>query len=205
MSRWGLHADSASHATQRRHSHAQQRRMMKFGNFLQQTNFPSEQVNQLWISSFPWRPKQRDSYLAEEKMRGVGVGWLHEKWPRRRLRGKTPGVNIPGLPPRSSLPEATGGCHCMCTTGGLGCAAHIQEEEKEEVHWVVNIEGFTRFHTEMSTPRIARKWSRLRQKSVFSSFNCGKTFLANAWQTGPSCACLLSFTFDWAPMLNIGC
>ena len=176
MSRWGLHADSASHATQRRHSHAQQRRMMKFGNFLQQTNFPSEQVNQLWISSFPWRPKQRDSYLAEEKMRGVGVGWLHEKWPRRRLRGKTPGVNIPGLPPRSSLPEATGGCHCMCTTGGLGCAAHIQEEEKEEVHWVVNIEGFTRFHTEMSTPRIARKWSRLRQKSVFSSFNVAKLF-----------------------------
>ena len=129
MSRWGLHADSASHATQRRHSHAQQRRMMKFCNFLQQTNFPSEQVNQLWISSFPWRPKQRDSYLAEEKMRGVGVGWLHEKLPRRRLRGKTPGVNIPGLPPRSSLSGATGGCHCMCTTGGGLCCTYTRRGE----------------------------------------------------------------------------
>ena len=66
-------------------------------------------------------------------MRGVGVGWLHEKLPRRRLRGKTPGVNIPGLP----LGAASSGRQedvIACAQQVAGCAAHIQEEEKEEVH-----------------------------------------------------------------------
>ena len=48
MLKRGFHAYARRpmHIESGRHSHAE-RRMMKFGNFLQQTNFPPEQVNQL--------------------------------------------------------------------------------------------------------------------------------------------------------------
>ena len=55
---------------------------------------------------------------------------------------------------------------------------------------MVNIEGLTRFHTEMGTLRFARREPRRRQKLyffLFLKFSLSLKFLAKAWRTCPRC------------------
>ena len=59
----------------------------------------------------------------------------------------------------------------------------------------------------MSTHWDLHANSRATARNSFLSFQFffWRTFLAMAWPTCPRCICLLSFTFDRAQMLNIGC
>ena len=51
----------------------------------------------------------------------------------------------------------------------------------------------------------ANSRATVRSSFLSSQFFLRRTFLAMAWPTCPRCICLLSFTFDRAQMLNIGC
>ena len=105
------------------------------------TNFPLEQVvNQLWISSFPWWPKQRDSYLAGG-CRMVEVGYMKSD-PPRSLQAK------PMRPRGLSGVTRT----MMCTTVGRLCCTYTRRRRRRRRR---NTEGETLRVLQESTPRWA--------------------------------------------------
>ena len=107
------------------------------------TNFPPEQVvNQLWISSFPWWPKQRDSYLAGG-CRMVEVGYMKSD-PPRSLQAK------PMRPRGLSGVTRT----MMCTTVGRLCCTYTRRRRRRRRRRR-NTEWETLRVLQESTPRWA--------------------------------------------------